>query len=54
MDEEDIIEQLEELVGGFGIRIRYEPMSFDEEGINMVGGLCKLRGEQLLIINSRA
>jgi len=54
MDEEDIIEQLEELVRRFGIDICYEPIILDEERINLVGGLCKLRGEKLLIINSRA
>ena len=54
MDEEEIIEQLEELARGFGIEIRYEPMGFDEETINVVGGLCKLRGEKLLIINSKS
>jgi hypothetical protein len=53
-DEDTVIEQLEELARGFGIEIRYEPISFDEESINMVGGLCKLRGEKLLIINSKA
>jgi len=54
MDEEEIIEQLEELVRGFGIEIRYEPITFDDEITNVVGGLCKLRGEKLLIINSKS
>jgi hypothetical protein len=54
MDEEEIIEQLEELARGFGIEIRYEPITLDEEIMNVVGGLCKLRGEKLLIINSKA
>jgi hypothetical protein len=42
------------LVRGFGIEIRYEPITFEDEIINVVGGLCKLRGEKLLIINSKA
>jgi hypothetical protein len=54
MDEDVVIEQLEELARGFGIEIRYEPMSVDEESINVIGGLCKLRGEKLLIINAKA
>jgi len=54
MDEDDIIGQLEELAKGFGIGIRYEPIDFEEETINVVGGLCKLRGEKLLIINSKS
>jgi len=54
MDDDAVIEQLEELARGFGIEIRYEPITLDEEIINVVGGLCKLRGEKLLIINSKA
>ena len=54
MDDYVMIEQLEELARGFGIQCRYEPISFEEETINMVGGLCKLRGKPLLIINSKA
>jgi hypothetical protein len=54
MDDYLIIEQLEELAKGFGIQFRYEPISLEEETINVVGGLCKLKGEQLLIINSKA
>jgi len=54
MDEDAVIEQLEELARGFGIEIRYEPIVIEEEAINVVGGLCKLRGEKILIINSKA
>lgn len=54
MDQGAIIDQLEELAERFGIQIRYEPIGLDEEGINLMGGLCKLRGEKLLIINSKA
>jgi hypothetical protein len=54
MDEQFIIDQLEELIERFGIQIRYEPMCEDEESIKLVGGLCLLRGENLLIINSKA
>jgi len=54
MDDYAIIEQLKKLAKGFGIQFRYEPISFEEETINVVGGLCKLRGKPLLIINSKA
>jgi hypothetical protein len=54
MDNYVIIEQLEELAKGFGIQFRYEPIIFEEETINVAGGLCKLRGKPLLIINSKA
>jgi len=54
MDDYAIIEQLEELAKGFGIQLRYEPITFEEEMINVAGGLCKLRGKDLLIINSKA
>jgi N-dimethylarginine dimethylaminohydrolase len=54
MDENTIIEQLEELIEGFGIRIRHEAIKQDEDSINGAGGLCLLKGEYVLIINSRA
>ena len=54
MDDQFIIGQLEELVGRFGIQIRYEPMRQDEESVKLVGGLCRLRGKNVLIINSKA
>ncbi len=52
MDEDAVIEQLEQLAGKLGIEIRYEPINLEEESINVVGGFCVLRGENLLIINS--
>ena len=54
MDQQFIIDQPEELIEGFGIQIRYEPMYQDKESIKLVGGLCLLRGENILIINSKA
>jgi len=49
-----IIDYLEELIERFGIRLRYEPINTDEELTYVVGGLCLLKGEHVLIINSRA
>ena len=54
MDENAIIEQLEELIKRFGVQIRHEPIKQDEDSINVVGGLCLLKGEYVLIINSKA
>jgi hypothetical protein len=54
MDEHDIIDQLEKLAERFGIRIRYEPIKQDEDLVKVVGGLCLLRGEYVLIIDSKA
>ena len=54
MDENAIIEQLEELIKRFGVQIRREPIKQDEDLVKVVGGLCLLRGEYVLIINSKA
>ncbi len=54
MDENTLIEQLEELVKSFGIQIRSEAIKQDEDLVKVVGGLCLLKGEYVLIINSRA
>ena len=54
MDENTIIEQLEELIERFGVQIRHEPIKQDEDSVYVVGGLCLLKGEFVLIINSKA
>jgi len=54
MDEDTIIEQLEELIKSFSVQIRREPIKQDEDLVKVVGGLCLLRGEYVLIINSKA
>ncbi len=54
MDQNTIIEQLEELAASFGIQIRSEAIKLDEDLVRVVGGLCKLKGEYVLIINSKA
>jgi len=54
MDENTIIERLEGLIEEFGVHIRHEPIKQDEDSINIVGGLCLLKGEYVLIINSKA
>jgi len=54
MDENTIIGELEGLIEKFGVHIRHEPIKQDEDSINIVGGLCLLKGEYVLIINSKA
>jgi len=53
MDENTIIDQLEELIERFGVQIRYEAIKQDEDSVNVVGGLWLLKGECILIINSK-
>ena len=52
MDESIILSQLEELAEKLGIRVRYEVMK--KEDLFNTGGLCRLKGEYVLIINSSA
>ena len=52
MDENRMISQLEEAAQGLDIKIRYEPMK--REGPFSAGGLCRLKGEWVLIVNSKA
>ena len=54
MDENTIIDQFEELIERLSVKIRYEAMKQEEDSINVVGGLCLLKGEYVLIINSKA
>jgi hypothetical protein len=52
LDEQERLEQLEELARNLGIEVRYE--TFKGEGSFSTGGLCKVHGKHLLIINTRA
>jgi hypothetical protein len=54
VDESTIIEQLEELIERFGVQIRHEAIKQDEDSAKVAGGLCLLKGEYVLIINSKA
>ena len=53
MDESTIIDQLEELIERFGVKIRHEAIKQDEDAVKVAGGLCLLKGEYVLIINSK-
>ena len=52
LDDKKTLSQLEELAHSLGIEVRYEQIK--KEGAFYVGGLCQLKGEDLLIVNSKA
>lgn len=54
MDENTILDQLEELIERFGVKIRHDVIQEDENSVKGAGGLCLLRGEYVLILNSKA
>jgi hypothetical protein len=54
MDENSLIDLLEELAERFDVKIRYEAIRQDEDAVFVAGGLCLLKGEYVLIVNSRA
>lgn len=54
MDDNTILDQLEELIEKFGVQIRHEAIKQDEDSVHVIGGLCLLKGEYVLIINSKA
>jgi hypothetical protein len=52
MDEKTLLAQLEDLARSLSIEVRYEP--FKREGLFSSGGLCKLKGQYLLIVNAQS
>ncbi len=52
MDERSLLGQLEDLARRLGIEVRYEMLK--REGAFAQGGLCRLKGQYLLLINSKA
>lgn len=52
MDDNTIMNQLEELARSLSIGVRFEQIN--KQGSFFAGGLCKLKGEDVLIINSKA
>ncbi|MBW1944253.1 MAG: hypothetical protein JRJ51_15660 [Deltaproteobacteria bacterium] len=50
--EETLLVQLEELAQALDVEVRYEPMR--REGPTFPGGLCRLKGQYVLIIDSKA
>ena len=52
MDKNTLLTQLEELAHSLGIEVRSEPIQ--KAGAFSPGGLCQLKGEYLVILNSTA
>jgi hypothetical protein len=52
MDDKTLMAQLEELAENLSIEVRYEALR--KEGSFFVGGLCRLKGKDILIVNSDA
>ena len=50
MDDGVLLNQLEELAGKLGIEIRYGNIGGDES--HRMGGLCKVKGQYVLIMHS--
>ncbi|PKN04142.1 MAG: hypothetical protein CVU74_08405 [Deltaproteobacteria bacterium HGW-Deltaproteobacteria-9] len=52
MQEETLLQQLEELAGKLEIFVRDENISMDETSVT--GGLCRVEGQYIVILNSKA
>jgi hypothetical protein len=52
LDERSLLGQLEDLARSLGIEVRYEMLK--REGASTQGGLCRLKGQYLLLVNSKA
>jgi hypothetical protein len=54
MDEHSTLMRLEELSDKLGIPIRYDKIKPEEDEIIISGGLCRVKGNLVIIINTRA
>ena len=52
MRDEHLLSQLEDLAHRLGIKVRYEKVNLGDSSDR--GGLCRIRGDYFLIIDSRA
>lgn len=52
MDDRTVLGHLEAVADKLGVEIRYEPM--EGEASLSSGGLCRIRGKQVIIINAKA
>ena len=52
MDDHTALSQLEGLAHTLGIQVRYEKIVEDE--LSSTGGLCRVKGEWVIIVNSKA
>lgn len=54
MDDHTTLMLLEELADKLGVPIRYDKIKPEEDEIVISGGLCRVKGNLVIIINSRA
>ncbi len=52
MDERTVLGHLEAVANSLGVEIRYEPM--EGETSFSSGGMCRIRGKEVIIINTKA
>lgn len=52
MNDSTILRNLEDLAFRLNIKVRYDPLKID--GSFHAGGLCRVRGEDVLIINKKS
>jgi hypothetical protein len=52
VSDEFLLNQLEELANKLGVKVRYENINLEES--SSTGGLCRLKGEYVMIIHSQA
>lgn len=52
VEDENLLGHLEDLANSLNIEVRYEQLK--KEGAFFPGGLCKVKGEDIIIINSNA
>ena len=52
MSDEFLLGQLEDLANKLGIKVRYENLNLEES--SGAGGLCRLKGDYVLIIQAQA
>jgi hypothetical protein len=52
LNQESLLTQLEELTETLGVKTRYDKIN--KEGSFFSGGLCKVKGQDMIIINSKS
>ena len=54
LDDSSILGELEELAESIGLQIRHEHIKSDDDLPNVPGGICRLKGDRVVILNSKA
>jgi len=53
IEAQNLLRLLEDTARGIGVPIRYESLDGDDETGGSRGGLCKLRGQEMIIVERR-